>query len=260
MITIAQIVAHLETIAPPHLAEEWDNVGLLVGDRDAGICRVMTCLTLTPSTVDEAVRAQADLVVSHHPLPFRPLRQITRDTTAGDLLLRLIRGGIGVYSAHTAFDSGPNGINQQLAEGLRLRRIAPLIADEENLGSGRLGQLDRSLKLGGLSKRVKQFLRIDKIVRVGADELPVRTVGIACGAADELLPEAMRLGCDAVLLGEARFHTCLEAEARGVGLLLAGHYASERFAVESLAEMLSGQFDELDVWASRDERDPVYWD
>jgi dinuclear metal center YbgI/SA1388 family protein len=259
-ITVATISETLKTIAPPPLAEDWDNVGLLVGDPGASVRRVMTCLTLTPTTVDEALREEADLVVSHHPLPFRPLRRITGETTAGAMLLRLIGAGTAVYSAHTAFDSGARGINQQLAEGLRLRGIAPLIPSDEGLGTGRQGWFETPLPLVELVQRVKRFLGIQRLARVGPDDLTVRTLAVGCGAADSLLAEAIAAGCDAMLLGEARFHVCLEAEARGIALLQTGHYASERFALEALAAMLSERLGDVEVWASRDERDPIAWD
>ena len=95
---------------------------------------------------------------------------------------------------------------------------------------------------------------------VGQPERPVRTVAVGCGAADELLEAARLSGCDAMVLGEARFHTCLEAQAAGIGLLMPGHFASERFAVECLAEVLARQFPEVEVWASRRESDPVGWE
>jgi putative NIF3 family GTP cyclohydrolase 1 type 2 len=87
----------------------------------------------------------------------------------------------------------------------------------------------------------------------------VQSVAVACGAAGELLEPARQAGCECMVLGEARFHTCLEAEAAGIGLLLPGHFASERFAMERLAEVLAAQFPGLEVWASRDERDPLQW-
>ena len=84
-------------------------------------------------------------------------------------------------------------------------------------------------------------------------------MAVACGAAGELLAAAAAAGCDSMVLGETRFHTCLEAEALGIGLLLPGHFASERFAVEQLAEVLARQFPDVKVWASREERDPLRW-
>ena len=94
---------------------------------------------------------------------------------------------------------------------------------------------------------------------MGEAERPARRVAVACGAAGELVEAAVTAGCDAMLLGETRFHTYLEAEAAGMGLILPGHYASERFAVEALADLLADHFADLTIWASRDEYDPVRW-
>ena len=259
MYTIETVAAFLEQFAPPRLAEDWDNVGLLVGDRRRGVERVMTCLSVTPASTAEAAGRKAELIVAHHPLPFQPLKRLTTETTVGRLLLELIAAGIAVYSPHTAFDSAREGINQRLAAGLKLRGITPLVPDGSGLGAGRWGWLQEPLALGEFARRVKQFLAIDHLQMVGQPGQPVRTVAVACGAAGEFLEAAGAIGCDCMLIGETRFHTCLEAEAIGMGLLLPGHFASERFAVEQMAEVLRRQFPGLDVWASEQEHDPLRW-
>src|SRR5439155_9172729 len=126
MTTVAELCKFLDEFAPPELAAEWDNVGLLVGDWAASVERVMTCLTITPATTAEAIRERAGLIVTHHPLPFRPLKRLTTHDPSGRMLLDLIRAGIAIHSPHTAFDSVAAGINQQLAEGLDLVEIQPL--------------------------------------------------------------------------------------------------------------------------------------
>jgi dinuclear metal center YbgI/SA1388 family protein len=254
--TIAQF---LERFAPPRLAEDWDNVGLLVGDRRREVERVMTCLTVTPASAAEAIREKADLIVTHHPLPFAALKRLTADTTAGRLLLELIAARIAVYSPHTAFDSAQQGINQRLAAGLKLHGITPLVPHPEGQGAGRCGWLEQPLTLRELGDRLRQFLAIGRLQMVGNPEQAIRMVAVACGAAGELLDAARQAGCDCMVVGEARFHTCLEAEATGIGLLLPGHFASERFGVERLAEFLAQQFPALDIWPSRAERDPIGW-
>jgi dinuclear metal center YbgI/SA1388 family protein len=257
MTNVEAIAGFLEQFAPTRLAEEWDNVGLLVGDRQREVRRLMTCLTITPDTAAEAIDERAELIVAHHPLPFRPLKRLTADRPTGRMLLDLIAARVAVYSPHTAFDSASQGINQRLAEGLGLGRIEPLVPGDDGLGTGRVGRLSRGLTLGKLAERLKQFLGIDHLQMVGQPDRPVATVAVACGSAGELLDAARAAGSDALLIGETRFHTCLEAEADGIGLLLPGHFASERFAVECLAEVLAGQFPDLRVWASRRERDPL---
>jgi dinuclear metal center YbgI/SA1388 family protein len=264
MTTIDQVAAFLDKFAPLRLAESWDNVGLLLGDRTAGAKRIMTCLTITDSTADEAIAERAELIVAHHPLPFAALKKLTTDTQDGRLLWKLAGARISVYSPHTAFDSAADGINQRLATGIRLTEIAPLIphvdsAEASQFGTGRSGRFEKPELLSAVADRVKQFLQIDRVQLVGDPRARVTKVGIACGSGAELMDDAIRQGCDCFLTGEARFHAALAAEAAGVSMILAGHYATERFGVEHLAEAIAGQFPNSRVWASQQERDPLHW-
>ena len=264
---IDEVCRFLEQFAPPSLAEEWDNVGLLVGCPGRSAGRIMTCLTVTVESVSEAVDEQANLIVTHHPLPFRPLKRITTtEGTPGKLLMRLLESHIAVYSPHTAFDSAAGGINRQLAEGLGLTEIAPLRPAETSegdgeapIGAGRFGRLPQPLSLRMFAERVKAFLSLERLQLVGDPDRPVQKIAVACGSAGEFLESARRLGCEVLVTGETNFHTCLEAEATGMGLVLPGHYASERFALERLAEVLALNFPSAHVWASRREADPLRW-
>lgn len=259
------VLEFLEAFAPLSLAEDWDNVGLLLGDRGGDISRVMTCLTLTPDVAEEALEERVDLVVTHHPLLFRPVRKITTETSEGAMLLRLASRGIAVYSPHTAFDSARQGINQQWCERLELRKTQPLRPlagmDETGMphGSGRAGELAESVSMPRFLELVKFAIGIERLQFVGAPSRHILRVGVACGSAAEFLPEASSLGCDVLLTGEARFHACLEARAQGIGLVLVGHYASERFACEWLATRLRQEFPSLRVHASLRETDPLQW-
>jgi dinuclear metal center YbgI/SA1388 family protein len=263
MTSVGDLCKALGQIAPVCLAAEWDNVGLLVGDRKSAVTHIMTCLTVTPETVAEAIDKQAGLIVTHHPFPFAPLKTITTDTNLGTMLWQLAQAGISVYSAHTAFDSAALGINQQIAAGLNLKDIKPLepindpqSAATEGLGTGRCGTVEDA-SLAELGQRAKSVFNIESLHIVGDSERRLTKVGIACGSAGELIRCASRQGCDVLITGEARFHTCLEARALGIAMILLGHYASERFALDHLAATLADQFSELTVWASTDEEDPL---
>jgi dinuclear metal center YbgI/SA1388 family protein len=260
MPTVGEVARVLEQLAPLALAEDWDNVGLLVGEAQWPAERVMTCLTVTADTVSEAIDQQAQLIVTHHPLPFRPVKTITSSTTAGRLLLQLIRHSIAVYSPHTAFDSASAGINQHLAIGLGLQEIMPLLpaatGDPEE-GSGRYGLVGEPLTRRELAERTKQFLNVSSVRMAGRNDESVSRVAIACGSGGSFLDAAVAAECDVLVTGETTFHTCLEADARGLGLILAGHYASERFALLSLADYLTDQLPGVAVWGSRSERDPL---
>jgi dinuclear metal center YbgI/SA1388 family protein len=126
MLIVADMISALQAIAPLDLAEEWDNVGLLVGDAAAPLERVMTCLSVTPDSVAEAVQGRAQLIVSHHPVLFRPTKTLTTAGTEGRMLLNLVHAGIGVYSPHTAFDNCAGGINDLLVKKLGLTNVGPL--------------------------------------------------------------------------------------------------------------------------------------
>jgi dinuclear metal center YbgI/SA1388 family protein len=126
MLAVADLMSALQTIAPLSLAAPWDNVGLLLGDAAAPVERVMTCLTVTPDVVAEAVESQANLIVSHHPILFRPTKQLTTANAEGRMLLQLVQSSIAVYSPHTAFDNCAEGINDLLAKKLGLTDVGPL--------------------------------------------------------------------------------------------------------------------------------------
>jgi dinuclear metal center YbgI/SA1388 family protein len=132
MSTVADLVAALQSFAPLSLAAEWDNVGLLLGDPAGPVERIMTCLTVTPDSAQEAIDAKAQLIVSHHPILFRGTKRLTADRVEGRLVLALARAGVAVYSAHTAFDNAAGGINDILARKIGLTNVSPLRVRRED--------------------------------------------------------------------------------------------------------------------------------
>ncbi|RMF43327.1 MAG: Nif3-like dinuclear metal center hexameric protein [Planctomycetota bacterium] len=254
------IVQWMTRLAPLQLSEQWDNTGLLLGDPGRLVSRVMTCLTLSEDCVAEAVDRNADLIVAHHPLPFRPLSRITAEDETGRRVWQLAVHGISVYSPHTAWDSAARGINAQLAELLGCVGIRPLIPrpepEWEAVGTGRVGQTSPALSWQELVQRVKSTLPSARVRGVPTHR-PISSVAVACGSGGSLLDAAIDVDADVLVTGEATYHTCLQARSAGVGLLMLGHYASERFAMESLAVQLQTEFPALAVWPAACESDPV---
>ena len=262
MTSIKEVCGFLDSFAPTRLAEDWDNVGLLVGDAGSPAKKIMTCLTVTQESADEAIAANCDLIVSHHPLPFRPLKRLTTDTTPSRLVWELARAGISIYSPHTGFDSAADGINQSLILKLGLKDPVPLVPikdDPQGLGAGRVGKLNSPTSLQEFVAASKQIFGLDGMHIVGELSQPVSSVAVACGSGGSFLEKARRARCDTFVTGEATFHTCLEAKANGMSLVLLGHYSSERFAVESLADRIAEKFSDVEAWASKDESDPLVW-
>ncbi|WP_435016877.1 Nif3-like dinuclear metal center hexameric protein [Tundrisphaera sp. TA3] len=365
MTTVAELAAWLEGFAPSRLAELWDNVGLLWGDPSDPVARVMTCLTVTPRTADEAIAGGAAAIVSHHPILFKPIKTLRTDRPESAMLWRLARAGVAILSPHTAFDNTNGGINDGLASRLGLSEVGPIRpaansarfkvvvfaprSDREAVmlasfragageigeyrecsfgspgfgtflggensnptigeagrretvrewrlefvcpgdrlravlaaireahsyeepaidaipltsgppvdpGAGRIGRLEPAEPLGQLAARVAHLLDAPATQFVGDSGRIVSRVAICCGAGDDFLTDAIRLGADVLLTGEARFHRALEAEAHGIGLIVAGHHATERPGVEDLARRLGQAFPGVETWASRAEADPL---
>ena len=261
MSTLATVTAALETIAPLRLAAEWDAVGLLVGSRRPRIDRVMTCLSLTPDVAAEAVREQADLVVTHHPLPFRPVPRVTDDTPTGRVLLDLIHAGTAVYSPHTAWDSAAGGINDQLAALMGLDHVTPITPDllHAQAGFGRAGTAPADWSVARLARHVAEQLGSPAVQVVGDGDRLAGRVGIVCGSGGDMLDVVRAAACDTLLTGEIKLHHALEARAAGPAVIAVGHHASERFSLPVLAARLAEAVPGLACWASRAEADPLQW-
>lgn len=281
MTTVQALGEFLDQICPPELAESWDNTGLLVGDRTRRVESVACCLTITPGVVAEAVQRRAGLIVSHHPFPFFAEKHWTSDTATGQLLLALAENKIAVYSPHTAHDSAFYGVNRQLAAFLELKNVepleqAPLLATKamlaglnpetcetlageigQPLGGGRVGQLETPALFGELVERTRRFFRLNAIGAVGDKARPIQTVAIGCGAADTFIPQALGCGAEALFVGETKYHKALEASEAQLALIVPGHFASERFAMETLAGRIGRVFGDLTVFAAENESDPL---
>jgi dinuclear metal center YbgI/SA1388 family protein len=259
-LTISDVFAFLRELAPLELAESWDNVGHLWGDAQARVSRVMTCLTLSPDVAEEAIRGRAELIVVHHPILFRSVQRLTHETPAGGMLLALARHGVAVYCAHTAYDNAWEGINRQLAGRLELEAVGPLRfpnSADGHPGIGRMGRLPQARSLKDLIADVKRQLGVAGLQFVGPRDLRVERVGIACGSGGDFLEDAIQRGCQVLLTGEARFHSCLEARERGLALILLGHFASEQPAMQRLADQIQERFPTLEVRSSTVESDPI---
>ncbi len=246
----------LQSIAPLEFAESWDNVGLLVGNRNRQVERAMTCLTLTDTTLGEAIQQHVQLVICHHPIPFKPMNKITDDTTTGKLLVHAIEAGIAIYSPHTAWDNAKTGINQQLSAFLALDNVKPLqtfaasISNDETLGVGRYGKFSTPVSIAEIISRIRLKIPNIQSRHTYAVDHCVSKVGIICGSGGSMLSLAARRGCDVMLTGEATYHQCLEAESLGMAMLLIGHHSSESFAMKELAAQLQSLTPELRVTTS----------
>ena len=256
---VSDVCRFMDSFAPLELKESWDNCGLLIGDPLQDVERLMTCLTLTPESVVAAIKKRVNMIVAHHPLPFKPQKAITTKTTEGILIRELIKADISVYCSHTPFDAAERGINQQLAEMLDLQSILPLEPPADSSlqgGMGRFGELEQVITLETLLNTIRDKLDLPFVQYVGDTDNLVKRIALCSGAGGEYIAQAKKFACDTFLTGEANFHAQLEARACGMNLVLMTHFACERFACVNLADTLQEEFPDIEVWAC-DETDPL---
>ena len=253
-VKVQQVLEILEQIAPPELACSWDNVGLLV---DAGrpVTSIMTALDITADVVRDAAESGCELIVSHHPVIFDPLRRVT----AEDVPAMLLQNGISAICMHTNLDAAEGGVNDVLADifGIRQRTA---FAD----GCGRVGEIDpitvpelaalAQCKLAALCNAPDTGAAVQ--VKFADTGKPVHRLAVISGAGGSLFAEAIAEGADCLLTGEANHHHALDAKRLGLSLIAAGHYATEFPVTAAVAAALRTALPELEVLVSTGNRDP----
>ena len=236
--TVADIIAQIERVAPPDMAAEWDNVGLQVGDRAEHVETVLVTLDVTPAVVDEATAVGAGLIVAHHPLIFEPLRALVADDPVAALAGRLLGLGISLYVAHTNLDAAPEiGTSAALFDALGLHNPRPL-PEEGELCAGAVGDLPEPLTAAGLAEHVARSLGAHGVRVVGPRGRPVRVVAVMPGSGGDAVRPAAHAGAEALVCGDLKHHDALDALALGLVVLDAGHYATELPVVGRLARYL----------------------
>jgi len=257
--TLAAAMEVLQGVAPPELAAEWDNTGLLIDPRGRRrrIDRVMLTIDLTEAVAEEAAKARVDLVVAYHPVIFEPLRRLDAGDGKHRAVLRAAKAGFAVYSPHTALDAVEGGIADWLADG---------VSDGEEAGSrspcgegdhGRLVELRRGVPFSRLLQRIKKWLGVRhvQIARPKSGTKAVRRIGVAAGSGGSILRWQ---DADVFVTGEMSHHDALAAVADGVAVVLAGHSNTERGYLPVLRKRLRAEFGVgVDVRIARADRDPL---
>lgn len=241
---LAQVVAVLEHLYPSGTAEGWDRPGLVCGDPDAPVERVLLAVDPTDEVVTEALDGSYDLVVAHHPLLLRGVSSVAATTPKGRAVHRLVRGGVALLTAHTNADSARPGVSDALARVIGLVDLDPLVPSpaDPSLGLGRTGRLERPLALRAFAEQVAAALPATAGgVRVAGDpDARVERVAVCGGAGDSLLEHVRAAGVDAYVTADLRHHPAQEARELdpGAALVEVSHWAGEWPWLHGAAERL----------------------
>ena len=230
MLTVQQVLDFINERAPFDTQLPFDNSGLLVGHPDNEVSGIHFALDVTSKVIEEAIESGANLIITHHPMMFSPIKRLTETNHEARLLCRLIRAGISLISAHTNLDQAIGGCNDVLAQTIGL-------SDIQGEGFVRVGKLPHPMTATELAAHIAE--QLGDVVRVMGDPTALITkVGMCSGAGADEWSAAAAMGAEAFLTGEVKHHIALEAADAGVVMLEAGHHATEEPGIFALAKAL----------------------
>ena len=258
MTTVGDILTYLETLAPRSMKMDWDNVGLLCGGKSRPVTKVLVALDPFEGVCKEAVQWGAELILTHHPLIFSPLKSVTDETSIGRAVQLLCANSISAINAHTNLDCAPGGVNDCLARTLGLsdvQVIAPSGVDELGRPWGLLRQgTVEAQPLSDFLPKVKSALNCEGLRYVDGGK-PVRQVAVGGGACASELMDAVSAGCDTFVTADVKYNQFWDAKDLGLNLIDAGHFPTENPVTALLAEKIAAQFPEVTVKISETHRD-----
>ena len=250
MTTVADILQFIEALAPRSMKMDWDNVGLNCGSRSAPVTKILVSLDPFEHVCQEAVQWGADLLVTHHPLIFRPIPMVTDDAAITRGLMELIRHDISHICAHTNLDCAPGGVNDALAAALGLKNVESLGAYGGMMRCGDVPEQTLNEFLGF----VKGKLHCDGL-RYCDGGKPVRKVAVGGGACSDGLYDAICAGCDTFVTSDVKYNNYWDAKEQGLSIIDAGHFHTENPVVAVLADKITAAFPDVDVKISETHTD-----
>ncbi len=237
-----ELLETLQKIAPLELQESWDNSGLQIDLGAEETDRVLIALEITSEVVEEAILKQAGMIITHHPLMFNAIRRLRADDVVGNYVLRLVRAGISVYSAHTCFDAVNGGNNDYLMYKLGLQKVYRLPipgADISECRIARMGVYHQPMFFNEFCERLNRVLGHPGGIKVsGPPEALIQKVALCTGAGGEFWSAALANGADVYISGDIKHHEAQAARECGLCLIDAGHWGTEWIFVPNMAKML----------------------
>lgn len=242
MSTVTHIYDAIDRLAPFWLTMDFDNTGILIGDRNREVSCALLALDCTPAVVEQARQLGAQLIITHHPVIFHPLKRVNEDA----VVYLLIRSDIAVISAHTNLDIAQGGVNDALASAIGLRDCRGLELLNEQTGAwlGRIGTLPEPLSPEAFAAHIKACLNASSI-KFSAAPRVIRTVALCSGSGADCLDAAISAGADALLTSEVKQHEYLAATAAGISIFDAGHFDTEDIVIEPLRDYLAKEIPDV---------------
>lgn len=241
---INQITTQLESLAPRHLQESYDNAGLIVGDDEAICTGCLISLDVTEEIIEEAMLKGCNLVVAHHPIIFGGLKQLVGENYVQRTVIKAIKNNVAIYAIHTNLDNVLHGVNAKIGEKLGLSELTilrPKSADNQEIGAGVVGHLAQAMEEKDFLRFLKKEMQTDCIRHTAFLGKPIQKIALCGGSGSFLLKDAIRAGADVFITGDFKYHEFFDAEGK---IIIAdiGHFESEQFTIPLIYRYLSEKF------------------
>ncbi len=248
----SELIKKLEELSPPMYALEWDNSGLLVGGKKQEVQKVLLSVDVTDEVIEEAISLGVDMIIAHHPLIFRKINRVVAEDITGRRILKLVQHSIACYCMHTNFDI--MGMADEAADMLGLSSTEVLdVTYEDELskeGIGRYGYMKNNCTLLELGERVKEVFALEHVTLYGDLNAPMVKVAISTGSGSDMVPNAVKSGCDAIITGDIGYHCALDAIADGLCIIDAGHFGLEKIFIPYMKTYLEREAEGITAIAS----------
>lgn len=260
MVKISEIIDRLETFAPIELQEGYDNCGLQVGDRDMSVDKALLCTDVIEAVVDEAIEKNIKLIIAHHPLLFRGLKQITGKSYIERIVCKAIKNDIAIYCAHTNMDKCYGGVSYKMAEKLNLNNVMPLVADEKDskTGLGCIGELVEPIDAKELLMKIKLIFNVKTIRHTKLLSHKIKKIALCGGAGAEFASIAASKGADMYITADLKYHDFFSFDNQTV-IADIGHFESEQIIKEIFYEQLIDFFPNFATLNANSEKNPVFY-
>ncbi len=249
MIKVSDVLGCIKAYAPEFMCFDGDNVGLLVGNPESEVTKVLITLDVDEFVVREAIDKKAELIISHHPLMFRPISSLTETNPEQRCIRLMVENSISLISAHTNLDSVQGGLNDFLSSKLSIINTRVIDVNGEYSGNpygfGRAGEFEKEMPLSDVLNLVKTRLNCKGLRYVGNPETIIKKVAVNSGSGADVIPFCIENKIDLLITGDVKYNQARNAYESGLCIIDAGHYETERIVVDLFRQILSKEFDTL---------------
>ena len=254
---LKEIIDVIEKWAPVENAEDFDNVGLLVGDPSINVNKALITIDTLENVIDEAIENNCDLIISFHPIIFAGLKKLTQETYVERVVKKAIKNDINIYSIHTNLDNHPKGVNYQISKQLSLLNTKILINKEySEIGMGMIGELDNELNELDFLKYLKEKMSITAIKHSKFLDKKIKKIAVLGGSGSFAIEEAICNGADCFVTADLKYHDYFKAENK-ILLVDIGHYESEQYTKNLILNLLNKKIPKFACIISKSKTNPV---